>query len=107
VPIDDADIRKAWKFRCDTWSEFQDWIAVFSLALRSNPSAVVTTGGGADAGGGGGGDSSTMPTVSLLSSQQQQQQQQHVMATSGSIDNIASTGSTFIRIPESVVARHL
>eukprot|EP01038_Epipyxis_sp_PR26KG_P014343 gene14343-19236_t len=35
VPIDPDDIRKAWKFRCDTSSEFSEWVNHFSKALQS------------------------------------------------------------------------
>ncbi len=34
IPIDAEDIRKAWKFRCDTLAEFHNWIDIFSKALR-------------------------------------------------------------------------
>jgi hypothetical protein len=29
------DIRKAWKFRCDTLSEFEKWAEVFGRALKA------------------------------------------------------------------------
>ncbi len=34
VPIDTDDIRKTWKFRCDTIAEFNNWVDVFTNALR-------------------------------------------------------------------------
>lgn len=34
VPIDPDDIRKTWKFRCDTLGEFKSWIQIFSEALK-------------------------------------------------------------------------
>jgi hypothetical protein len=34
APIDPDDIRKAWKFRCDTLTEFNNWIEIFNDALR-------------------------------------------------------------------------
>lgn len=34
VPIDPDDIRKAWKFRCDTMTEFKNWVETFSKALQ-------------------------------------------------------------------------
>lgn len=34
VPVDEDDNRKAWKFRCDTLSEFQRWIELFAAALK-------------------------------------------------------------------------
>ncbi|KAJ1411624.1 hypothetical protein B484DRAFT_402570 [Ochromonadaceae sp. CCMP2298] len=36
VPIDEADVRKSWKFRCDTLAEFQAWIGVFAAAIRAH-----------------------------------------------------------------------
>ncbi len=39
VPYDSEDIRKVWKFRCDTSGEFERWLQLFSVALQScNPS---------------------------------------------------------------------
>jgi hypothetical protein len=38
VPYDNDDIRKVWKFRCDTSTEFERWIQLFTIALQScNP----------------------------------------------------------------------
>ena len=38
VPYGDDDIRKVWKFRCDTESEYHQWIHLFQSALReANP----------------------------------------------------------------------
>lgn len=34
VPVDSNDNRKAWKFRCDTITEFHNWISMFAAALR-------------------------------------------------------------------------
>eukprot|EP01038_Epipyxis_sp_PR26KG_P012148 gene12148-16265_t len=34
IPMDAEDIRKAWKFRCDTPGEFDSWIDIFSNALK-------------------------------------------------------------------------
>jgi len=34
VPIDPEDIRKIWKFRCDTINEFNNWIEIFTRALQ-------------------------------------------------------------------------
>jgi hypothetical protein len=34
VPIDPDDIRKAWKFRCDTTAEFYTWVDIFTQALK-------------------------------------------------------------------------
>jgi len=34
IPLDPEDIRKAWKFRCDTLSEFHRWVGILSLALQ-------------------------------------------------------------------------
>lgn len=33
VPIDPDDIRKAWKFRCDTLNEFNNWVEILTDAL--------------------------------------------------------------------------
>mmetsp|Transcript_6738 Transcript_6738/g.7346 ORF Transcript_6738/g.7346 Transcript_6738/m.7346 type:complete len:430 (-) Transcript_6738:126-1415(-) len=39
IPYDSDDIRKVWKFRCDTSGEFERWLQLFSVALQScNPS---------------------------------------------------------------------
>eukprot|EP01033_Poteriospumella_lacustris_P001575 gene1575-1144_t len=38
VPADPEDDRKAWKFRCDTMSEFTSWLEIFTSALRKCPS---------------------------------------------------------------------
>jgi hypothetical protein len=39
VPYEADDIRKVWKFQCDTEAEFERWIQLFSIALQScNPS---------------------------------------------------------------------
>lgn len=38
VPADPEDDRKAWKFRCDTMSEFTTWLEIFTSALRKCPS---------------------------------------------------------------------
>lgn len=35
VPIDADDIRKAWKFRCDTLTEFNNWVDVFTSAIKT------------------------------------------------------------------------
>jgi hypothetical protein len=35
IPTDAEDIRKSWKFRCDTLHEFNDWIEKFSHALQN------------------------------------------------------------------------
>jgi hypothetical protein len=35
VPYDPEDIRKEWKFRCDTNGEFEKWIQMFSIAIQS------------------------------------------------------------------------
>lgn len=34
VPISEDDVRKAWKFRCDTISEFRNWIEILTQALK-------------------------------------------------------------------------
>lgn len=34
IPIDADDIRKAWKFRCDTLAEFHNWVEIFTRALK-------------------------------------------------------------------------
>lgn len=34
VPVSEDDVRKAWKFRCDTISEFRNWIEILSVAVR-------------------------------------------------------------------------
>lgn len=34
VPMDPEDIRKTWKFRCDTINEFNNWIEIFTRALQ-------------------------------------------------------------------------
>jgi hypothetical protein len=34
VPISEDDVRKAWKFRCDTVSEFRGWIEILSVAVK-------------------------------------------------------------------------
>jgi hypothetical protein len=34
VPIDPEDIRKCWKFRCDTLSEFHRWVGILGAALQ-------------------------------------------------------------------------
>ncbi len=44
VPTDSDDIRKAWKFRCDTLNEFNNWIEKFDRALKACSNA--TLGGG-------------------------------------------------------------
>jgi hypothetical protein len=36
IPTDAEDIRKSWKFRCDTLHEFNEWIEKFSNALKNN-----------------------------------------------------------------------
>lgn len=36
VPSDSEDIRKAWKFRCDTMAEFNNWIDIFAKALKAS-----------------------------------------------------------------------
>ena len=36
IPTEQDDIRKSWKFRCDTLNEFNDWIEKFSNALKVN-----------------------------------------------------------------------
>lgn len=33
VPVDPDDIRKTWNFRCDTLSEFNKWLVVFSRSM--------------------------------------------------------------------------
>ncbi len=35
VPIDADDIRKAWRFRCDTLTEFNKWIEVLTSAIKT------------------------------------------------------------------------
>jgi hypothetical protein len=35
VPYDPEDIRKEWKFRCDTYGEFEKWVQMFSIAIQS------------------------------------------------------------------------
>ena len=35
VPSDSEDIRKAWKFRCDTLAEFHNWVDIFAKALKA------------------------------------------------------------------------
>jgi hypothetical protein len=35
IPTDAEDIRKSWKFRCDTLHEFNEWIEKFSHALQN------------------------------------------------------------------------
>jgi hypothetical protein len=35
VPIEADDIRKAWKFRCDTLTEFNNWIEVLTSAIKT------------------------------------------------------------------------
>lgn len=51
LPIDADDIRKTWKFRCDTLAEFNNWIEVLSAALKlcegeqSRSDLVVVQGG--------------------------------------------------------------
>eukprot|EP01034_Spumella_vulgaris_P023108 gene23108-29301_t len=58
LPVDPDDIRKSWKFRCDTLAEFNNWIEVFSVALKqcqsaeSNSDLVVVKGGQSVYGGG-------------------------------------------------------
>lgn len=34
VPTSEDDVRKAWKFRCDTINEYRNWIDQFAAALR-------------------------------------------------------------------------
>lgn len=34
VPIDPDDIRKTWKFRCDTLGEFNSWVQTFTEAFK-------------------------------------------------------------------------
>eukprot|EP00600_Ochromonadales_sp_CCMP1393_P007076 CAMPEP_0174963442 /NCGR_PEP_ID=MMETSP0004_2-20121128/5332_1 /TAXON_ID=420556 /ORGANISM="Ochromonas sp., Strain CCMP1393" /LENGTH=468 /DNA_ID=CAMNT_0016212067 /DNA_START=119 /DNA_END=1525 /DNA_ORIENTATION=- len=52
IPIDPDDIRKAWKFRCDTISEFQHWVEVLNNALqRCRPSSGDGDGDGNDGSG--------------------------------------------------------
>lgn len=46
VPRDPDDIRKTWKFRCDTLGEFNAWIDRFDAALKAcNPVTVGSTDG--------------------------------------------------------------
>jgi hypothetical protein len=33
APIDENDVRKVWKFRCDTMAEFNRWIELFVVAI--------------------------------------------------------------------------
>jgi hypothetical protein len=38
LPTEAEDIRKVWKFRCDTESEFHNWVQLLTLALKlANP----------------------------------------------------------------------
>ena len=39
VPLDPNDIRKAWRFRCDTLTEFQNWVDIFSAVLKATVAA--------------------------------------------------------------------
>mmetsp|Transcript_21082 Transcript_21082/g.28985 ORF Transcript_21082/g.28985 Transcript_21082/m.28985 type:complete len:302 (+) Transcript_21082:101-1006(+) len=38
LPVHPDDIRKVWKFRCDTTSEFRRWVGIFSGTLSQHPS---------------------------------------------------------------------
>lgn len=34
VPISEDDVRKSWKFRCDTISEYRNWVEILTEALK-------------------------------------------------------------------------
>jgi hypothetical protein len=43
VPYDNDDIRKIWKFRCDTSTEFERWTQLLSVALvEVNPNKHIS-----------------------------------------------------------------